>query len=173
MTSIDESEFKSTMRQLASGVTIITVCGADCGKGTSSGVHAMTATAFMPLSMTPPLILIAIEKRNDTHDMIANSGCFGVTLLSEQQITLSNRYARKDPDRYRFDDIKCFKGPNGGLFFEGCAAAIEAQVQEKVDAGDHTIFIGRIVWLKAEKEVKPLVYYQGKYQKLTPVETHA
>ena len=53
-----QKELKDVFSQLAAGVTLITI-------GSEESPHAMTATAFMPLSLDPPLILVAIEKKNE------------------------------------------------------------------------------------------------------------
>ena len=48
-----DKDLKDVFSQLAAGVTLITIENA-------GSHHAMTATAFMPLSVDPPLVLVAI-----------------------------------------------------------------------------------------------------------------
>ena len=152
--------FKDVCSQLAAGVTIITTKNPD----SKSGFHAMTATAFMPLSLAPPLILVAIEKKNETHGFFNRSkSVFGVSLLAEDHSEISTRYASKDPSRYGFEGIDTFTGPSGSVLVSGCAAAIEAEISDMHDAGDHSIFIGKVGWLEAFADKKPLVYWQREY----------
>ena len=156
-----DKELKDVFSQLAAGVTLITIENA-------GSHHAMTATAFMPLSVDPPLVLVAIEKQNETHKLFcSNKKVFGVSLLSADQQGISNRYAKKDPDRYHFESVETFTGPAGSVLISGCSAAVEAELSKEYDAGDHTIFIGKISWAEAYVENRPLVYWQRGYHHLT------
>ena len=88
-----DKDLKDVFSQLAAGVTLITI-------ENGGSHHAMTATAFMPLSIDPPLVLVAIEKKNETHKLFCSSkNSFGISLLSANQQGISDRYAKKDPDR--------------------------------------------------------------------------
>jgi hypothetical protein len=87
----------------------------------------MAAAAFVHLSRYPPLMMPGIGKYNDTRDMILDAGCFDVSVLSEQQIPLSNRYAGSDPDRYRFMTSSAFASKAKTT---GCSARV-AQPQSK------------------------------------------
>ena len=157
------NQFKDVCSQLAAGVTVVTAKNPE----SKSGFHAMTATAFMPLSLAPPLILVAIEKKNETH-VLFNRGdrVFGVSLLAENHSEISTRYAGKDPSRYGFEGIDTFFGPSGSVLVSGCAAAIEAEISDVHDAGDHSIFVGKVDWLEAFEDKKPLVYWQREYYSL-------
>ena len=155
--------FKDVCSQLAAGVTVITVKNPN----SKSGFHAMTATAFMPLSLAPPLILVAIEKKNETHEFFnRGNSVFGVSLLAENHSGISTRYASKEPSRYGFEGVDTFSGPSGSVLVSGCAAAIEAEISDIHDAGDHSIFIGKVNWLEAFVVKKPLVYWQREYYSL-------
>lgn len=56
------------------------------------------------------------------------------------------------------------------MLLSGCAAVIEAERVETIDAGDHTIFIARIAWAQVQGSVEPLVYFRGAYQRLQPLQ---
>ncbi len=157
---IDASLFRATMRQLATGVAVITV------RTREGRLHAMTATSFTPVSLEPPLLLICINRGGDTDAALADADGFGLTLLSEDQAELSTRFAGKGPERYRFDDLPLRRGPGGGAFLDGGAAFIEATLQERIVAGDHTLCLGRIDWATAFPERRPLVHHQGAYHRL-------
>lgn len=159
---INADLFRQTMRQFASGISVITT-------GKLPQVHGMTATSVTSLSMDPPLILVCIHRSNDTHRILAAGGHFGVNILSEGQVSLSNRFASKGETRYSFEDLDLFEGPHGATFFQGCAAAVEAEVCNAFDGGDHTIYVGRVVWASADPVRSPLVHYQGTYNRLEPL----
>ena len=159
---IDRDLFRKTMRQWAAGVTVITV-------GEPGRTHAMTANSFTSLSCTPPLMLFCVDKGNDTHKLVKIGAMVGINLLSEGQMNLSARFATKTSARYQFDDLDWSAGPNGTTLFRDCAAVMEATVAQAYDAGDHTIFIGEILWADSHSGKKPLVYSQGGYARLSPI----
>jgi flavin reductase (DIM6/NTAB) family NADH-FMN oxidoreductase RutF len=156
---IEPDMFRKTMRQLASGVFVVTT-------RLGERPHATTATAFLPLSAEPPLVLLCIHADSDTHRALSQTSHFGVNALSRSQAALSRRFASKAPDRYRVDDVPRFFGPSGALFLKGSAAHIEAETVSTTAGGDHTIFIGKVVWAQADPRLAPLVYHQGDHHGL-------
>lgn len=159
---IDGDLFRKTMRQWAAGVTVMTV-------GEHDQVHGMTANSFTSVSCAPPLVLFCIGRNNDTRQMLKIGTTIGVNLLSESQVGLSTRFATKNGDRNRFDDLKWFKGPHGTTLFSDCAAVMEVEVSSFYEEGDHTIFIGKILWAEPDVSKRPLVYSQGGYVRVDPI----
>jgi len=163
---IDSTAFKKTMRQLASGVFVITT-------RLDERPHATTATAFLPLSADPPLVLVCMHRDSDTHRALAQAPRFGINMLSSLQASLSTRFAGKTIERYRFDDIPQFEGPHRSVFFHDSVAHIEVETESTLAGGDHTIFIGRVTWLQADSKLPPLVYHRGSHHVLQPLEAMA
>lgn len=156
---ISNELFCQTMRQLASGVAVITV-------ETDGQLHAMTATSFTSVSAEPPLALVCIKRGSDTDRRVARSGRIGISLLNRTQQAISNRYAWKTPDRDRFDDLDTRRCPGGALVFQDCAAVMEAVVTESHATGDHTLYIVQIEHAYVDEQVVPLLYWQGSYVEL-------
>jgi flavin reductase (DIM6/NTAB) family NADH-FMN oxidoreductase RutF len=152
--------FRTTMRQFASGVFVITT-------QLEGRLHATTATAFLPLSAEPPLVLVCLHRDSDTHRALAQAPRFGINMLANSQAALSTRFAGKTPDRYRFDDVPRFLGPHGATFFKGGAAYVEVETETSTAGGDHTIFVGLVTWLQSDPNLSPLVYHQGAHHELT------
>ncbi len=156
---IEPDTFRKTMRQLASGVFVVTT-------RLNDRLHATTATAFLPLSAEPPLVLLCIHQDSDTHRALSQTPHFGVNVLSRSQAALSRRFASKAPERYRLDDVPRFLGPNGVLFLKDSSAHIEVQTVSTTAGGDHTIFIGKVVWAQSDPNLAPLIYHQGDHHGL-------
>ena len=157
---VDAAAFRKTMRHLASGVFVITT-------HVEGRLHATTATAFLPLSAEPPLVLVCVHRDSETHRALSHAKHFGVNLLSQAQMELSTRFSTKTPARYAFSDVPQFLGPAGSTFFEGSAAHVEVATESTTEGGDHTIFIGRVTWAQSNPAVTPLVYHQGGHHTLT------
>lgn len=160
---IEPDTFRKTMRQLASGVFVVTT-------RLNERLHATTATAFLPLSAEPPLVLLCIHQDSDTHKALSQAPRFGVNVLSQSQAALSRRFASKTPERYRLDDVPRVLGPSGSVFFKGCAAHIEVETVSTQAGGDHTIFIGKVTWTHTDSRERPLVYHQGDHHGLATLQ---
>jgi flavin reductase len=159
---IDTELFRKTMRQWAAGVTVITLEEA-------TQIHGMTANSFTSVSCSPPLVLFCVGLTNDTHKLLQIGSTIGINLLSESQLDLSMRFAAKKTDRYRFDDLKLYRGSNGALLFPDCAAVMEATILQAHAAGDHSIFISQLLSAVSDNAKNPLVYSQGRYARLSSI----
>lgn len=155
--------FRKAMRQFASGVFVITT-------RLDGRLHATTATAFLPLSAEPPLVLVCMHNDSQTHRALSERPNFGINMLAQHQSALSTRFAGKSLDRYRLDDVPHFHGPNGSIFFTGAAAHFEVETQSTTAGGDHTIFISRVTWASADHGVTPLLYHQAGHHALAPLD---
>lgn len=153
MEPIDPLRFRSIMRTLVSTVTVITT-------SRQGGIHGMTATAFASVSADPPTVLIVLNKTTRTHPLISASGRFAVNLLAEDQVELGNRFAGKHETP--FDGIAHELSAHGIPLLAGALAALECETVQEVDAGTHTIFIGRVL-SGARSEAAPLAYHDGRY----------
>ncbi len=155
-TKVDPHLFRKTMGAFATGVTIVTV-------DTGGAVHAMTANAFMSGSLEPPLCVVSIAKRAHTHAMVLDAGRFGVNVLGADQQDLALYFAgKKSLDvEARFETIG-----NVPMLLD-CAARLGARVTSQCDCGDHTLFIGAIIFMEANDR-PPLLYYRGAFGALAP-----
>jgi flavin reductase len=150
-TKIDPHLFRRTMGAFASGVAVITV---DDGDAT----HGMTANAFMSGSLEPPLCVVSIAKRAHTHAMVQNTGRFGVNVLGVDQQDLALYFAGKKS----LDVEARFETVEGVPMLRDCAARIGARVANQCDCGDHTLFIGAILFMDANDR-PPLLYHRSAF----------
>jgi len=153
---IDDAQFKLAMSYFASGVTVVTT--EHDGKP-----FGMTVAAFSSLSLHPPLVLICIEKTVKSHDAIAGAGKFGVSILNSKQTDISNRFASRAEDKFAGTEI--VRGELGVPLIGGAIMRLECRVSEKLEGGDHTIFVGEVVEANTE-EGEPLVYFRSGYREI-------
>src|SRR6187401_3458702 len=124
--AVEDAQFKLAMSHFASGVTIVTTVH----EGTQFG---MTVASFASLSLHPPLVLICIEKSVKTHDAIAASGRFGVSILAAEQAEVSNRFASRRDDK--FEGIAVQNGMLGVPLIDGAITTLECNVKERLPGG--------------------------------------
>ncbi len=165
---MDPKRFKLALGHFLSGVTVVTAGSAAPSDG--SGWHGMTASAFVSVSMDPPLVLVAVQKKAHMHTILASDGgrAFAVSVLAAGQDKVSNHYAGwKDPAFTPEIVLDRFRTP----VIAGALAWLDLDLEQAVDAGDHTLYIGRIVDLDvadpAPADGLPLAYYRGKYGKFS------
>jgi flavin reductase (DIM6/NTAB) family NADH-FMN oxidoreductase RutF len=149
------------MRNWTTGVTLVTANDAD-------GPHGMTVSSFTSVSLEPPRVLVSLERNARTHRMVETSRAFGVSILSETQRDLAERFAgRIDDGEDRFADLEYGLTPNGVPFVLGSLAFLECRVVEAHPAATHTLFIGDVMGGRQLEDSSPLVYFHRDYHRLT------
>lgn len=151
--------FRKTLGQFATGVTIITTLD---GAGAPVGV---TASSFNSVSMDPPLILWSLAKDALSLGAYQDSGAFNVHVLSIEQDDLSNLFARRGADK--FAGLDFVPGVNGMPLLADCAATFQCQTRHQYDGGDHYIFVGEVLACESSDR-PPLVYHGGQYAAALP-----
>lgn len=112
-------------------------------------------------------MLVSLERKTRTHQMVSECGLFAVALLAEDQEDLSNRFAGLIPDEHdRFRGVTYSSTPNGCPFPVGCLAYLDCEVTATLDAGTHTVFIGLVQSGEVLRQAPPLVYYNRAYRQL-------
>lgn len=123
----------------------------------------MTANAVTSLSLDPPLVLVAVDKRAQMHGHLSVSKCFTINILSDAQQELSQRFAMRGPKETA--DLKVSQAVTGAPLLNDALAWLDCRLKETLPGGDHDIFIGEIV-AGDVREGRPLLYYCGKYRNL-------
>ena len=150
-------ELRRACGQFATGVTIVTVQDGD-------GVRGMTANSFTSVSLDPPLVLVSIDLKNRTHDLVRAQGRFAVNVLAQAHQAWSDRFAGRHGDlQHQFDDVPHHL-VDGLPVLDGVAAALVCTVTAVYPAGDHTLFVGEVVGAETGRVTPGLVYLDGTYR---------
>ena len=154
---IDRGELRRVMGHFATGVTVITTRDVD-GKP-----YGLTANALCSVSLTPPLLLVCVDKGAESHPAFERSRRFAVNVLALGHEELSRRFAVSGGDK--FVDVPHRFGTTGVPLLEDVLAVVECRVVAVHEAGDHTIYIGEVEHLEAS-EGDPLLFFRGQYRRL-------
>ena len=149
--------------EFAESVTVVTV--EKDGKP-----NAMTAAWVVPVSHRPPLVVVHIAPQRYTHDIIMETKEFGLSILADDQVDVSQHAGtvsgrRKD----KFSGELMRPKPSkiiGAPVIDGCAVTMECKLEKAISMGDHTIFVGRVVALDKDPRKRPLVLHKGVYYRL-------
>ena len=125
----------------------------------------------MQVTDTPKRITIAVNKANLTHDMVLNTGCFNISILStEAPFTLFQRFGfHTGRDTDKFAGFEALARSENGVYYltEYANAFLSAKVTETVDCGTHTLFIADVTEAKVLNNV-PSVTYQYYFDHIKP-----
>ncbi len=162
--AIDSNVLRATMRQWATGVTVVTTVA----EGEYAG---MTVSSFTSVSLEPPTVLVCLNKQSYCHAVVERSGVYAVSMLGQGQDWLSNRFAGLDPSvTDRFADLDFSTAVTGSPLLPDAIAWLDCQVVSTHETTTHTIFIAEVVYAHVDPEKQPLVYHNRSYHVLTSVE---
>ncbi len=136
MNKMDLRELRNAFSTFITGVTVVTTRQAD---GTPRG---FTANSFSSVSLDPPLLSVCIGKSADSLATFNRADGFAINILSEQQAEISGLFASKRKDK--FEIAKWHNGPAGHPVLEEVCAWFDCKVEQRIDAGDHVMLIGRV-----------------------------
>lgn len=120
---------------------------------------------------TPKRISVVVNKENYTHDIIADTGVFNVSVLStDAPFDLFKHFgfsSGRDTDKFGSFEHAA-RSENGILYLDTFANAfISAKVIEKIDCGTHTVFIADVTEAKVISEA-PSVTYEYYFEHIKP-----
>jgi flavin reductase (DIM6/NTAB) family NADH-FMN oxidoreductase RutF len=133
-------------RQFITNVGLITSDG-------PFGPDVMTAEWTHHISYSPSLIAVNVRGEDATAYNIIESKEFGVNLGDVDKVGVLKGM---DVMFYNGNKIKT-------LMVSGCAMNAECKLQRHEEIGDHIMFIGEVVEISADENVRPLIYHNGKY----------
>jgi flavin reductase (DIM6/NTAB) family NADH-FMN oxidoreductase RutF len=144
----------------ATGVTLVMVADGRDDIGT-------TVSAFCPVSLSPPLVLISLIAGSYPAEVLGRAGRFAVTVLAEGQRALAGRFAAagRPGARLLLDGVPHRRGPaSGALIPDGGLAALECEAAQRLPAGDHLLVIASVLAVPYLAEAgQPLVRFAGRY----------
>jgi flavin reductase (DIM6/NTAB) family NADH-FMN oxidoreductase RutF len=152
--AIDPGELRRALGTFATGVTVVTTID---GEGAPRG---FTANSFTSVSLDPPLILVCLAKTAASCPVFEAAESFAINILAEDQKEVSAAFASRGLDR--FASVGWSGRATGSPVLDGVVAWLDCHMHEVVDAGDHTILIGRIVAYDYTAS-SPLGFCRGAY----------
>jgi flavin reductase (DIM6/NTAB) family NADH-FMN oxidoreductase RutF len=150
----DPRDLRQAFGRFATGVTVVTFRLAD---GRRVG---LTANSFASVSLDPPLVSWNYRRASPHLEAVLACRHFLVHVLAADQRDLSQRMARPAEDK--FAGLPLQDGLGGTPRIPGSLATFECDMWKTVDAGDHVIFLGKVVRYE-HADGEPLVFVNGRY----------
>jgi len=136
-----------------SGVTIV---AARAG----GRLHGMTVSAFVPVSLEPPLLLVSLGADAPVLSAIEEAGRFVVNVLAASQRGLATRFA----DRFPVGAAPF--AAEGDPVLAGALASFSCTLEDVRPAGDHRLVLGRIEGIGLGDDAGPLGYFAREYRRV-------
>ncbi len=158
--SLDPAAFREAMARFASGVTVVTA------RDPEHGLVGFTASAFASLSLTPPLVAVCLDRRNDSFPAFRDATHIAISMLAKDQADVARRFATRGADK--FGGGPTIEGEVTRLpLVPGAIAQLECRMHSQLDGGDHLILVGEV--LRAVSfDAEPLVHFRRKYGEFVP-----
>jgi flavin reductase (DIM6/NTAB) family NADH-FMN oxidoreductase RutF/DNA-binding MarR family transcriptional regulator len=153
--TINVKDFRRALSQFPTGVTVITTVDSD---GKPIGV---TASSFNSVSVNPALVLWSIDKSAFSLESFEKSEYFAVNVLSQDQVSTSNRFAGRGEDK--FNGVIYNQGAGACPLFKGSVAQFECKTWAVYEGGDHLILVGEVIKYEFDDAKSPLVFSRGSY----------
>ena len=154
---LDPTSLRAALGGFATGVTIVT-CRAASGEPVG-----LTVNSFAALSLAPPMVLWSLRLASPSLAAFDAATHFAINVLAEAQVDLSRRFAAVLPAK--FDEGLWGQGVQGVPVLAGCAATFECERASQQVAGDHRLYLGRVI-AASSQALSPLVYHSGRYHLL-------
>ncbi|CAN5612077.1 flavin reductase family protein [soil metagenome] len=158
--AVESAEFRRILGHWTTGVAVVSTVTED------GAPRGLTASAVASVSLQPPLVLVCVERRADTHEYISSAGFFSISILPQSAERIARRFAGDATDA-KFDGIAYHSEATGAPVLDDALAWIDCRVRFVHDGGDHTIFVGEVLAGDA-REGEPLVYYRSGFNRLLP-----
>ncbi|MEO0246605.1 MAG: flavin reductase family protein [candidate division WOR-3 bacterium] len=119
--------------------------------------NACTTAWSMPVSINPPLVAIALNKRHKTSANIEKTGEFIINIPDFSQLGLVEKCG--DISGWKINKFKEFQIQSTNAEkvrpprIAGCPGYIECKLYAKYEGGDHFIFVGEIVHAEVDENL--------------------
>lgn len=155
--TIDPLALRDVLGQFATGVTIITTLG---DNGAPVG---LAANSFSSVSLDPPLILWSLALKAPSLSAFRTHPSFAINILCDQSKDLALNFSRPSDDKFAGVDWQ--PGLNGVPVLQQASAVLECETVDRIPAGDHEIYLGRVCRISKDEKT-PLLFYKGQFARI-------
>ena len=136
---MEEQTRSEILKTIPYGFYITGVVGSD---GEANG---FTTCWVSQVSFYPQQVIVAVQKDQHTHDLIEQGGVFSLNFLDTEQEDLARKFTEPlENSEGTVGGSPYSTGETGAPLFEEAFAHLECRVIDKLEAGDHTVYLGEV-----------------------------
>lgn len=156
--SAEPSTFRTLMRRVPSPVVVVTAQGRTEARGITIG-------SFSSVALEPPLVSFNVGRQSQMFNVMKHCERFAVHVLGEGQAHLAKQFAVPDlsgPEQ--FESVPHVRDAHGTPILEGGSAVFYCTPHDSLPAGDHVLYIGRVVEVEERPDQGSVLYYKSSYR---------
>lgn len=127
-------DFRDVMAGVCTPVAVVTTA-------TDGVPHGTTVSAFASLSLAPPMVMVALDRRSDLLARLRTGSPLGLTVLAGGESGLAQVFARKGADKFAG---VAWTLEDGAPRLAGAGGWLGCTVQDLVPGGDHVIVLAEV-----------------------------
>jgi len=156
----EDAELRRLFGRFPTGVTAL--CAMDQDKPLG-----MTASAFVAISLNPPLVSVCIKHGSGTWRQLRTRERVGISFLGNGHAATARQLAQRSDDR--FQGLEYEVTSEGAAFLANATAWLECSVEKEIAAGDHDIVLFRLHRSAVADGIMPLVFHSSDFHTLAPI----
>lgn len=158
---VNRSNGKAVLGRMPYGLYIL-------GSVNGDRIAAIVANWVLQVSFHPQLVAVSVEQDSHMRRHIETSGVFSVNILPAGGKDLAQVFLKSnEPIADRIQGRKFRRALHGSPFLLDALACVECKVVQRMEAGDHIIFVGEVVDAVTHREGEALTLRETgwSYQK--------
>jgi len=137
--TMNEDAKKTALRMIPYGLYVLTA------EGKSGAVAAATVNWVTQASFSPPLVVLGVKADSGAHAIIKETGQFALNVLGKGQQSLAYNFFKSHERQGDTVGGEPFERSPGGVpILINTPAWLECRLVEKVERGDHSVFVGEV-----------------------------
>jgi flavin reductase (DIM6/NTAB) family NADH-FMN oxidoreductase RutF len=110
--------------------------------------NGMTLNWATQLSFDPKWMGVSVEREAFTHELIEAGGCFALSIIDREDRAIVRKFTKPvevDLDGKTLNGFPYVERVTGAPVLAQAVAFVDCELRERVETGDHTLFVGEIV----------------------------
>lgn len=130
-------------------------------------VRAMTADSFTTVSLDPLLVLVAVHRGGQMHDVLTAADGFGLSILGAHQERVAGHFADsgRSSGWAQFANVPWWPAPTSRApLLHESLGWLDCRIYDVLPGGDHVLVLGEVMHACLGARHAPLVRCDGAYR---------
>jgi flavin reductase (DIM6/NTAB) family NADH-FMN oxidoreductase RutF len=110
--------------------------------------NGMTINWVTQMSFAPKLIGVGVEKTALTHELVEAGGCFSLCVIDREDRSIVRKFTKPvevDLEARTLNGFPFVEAVTGAPILSQSVAFVDCRTTDRVEAGNHTLFVGEVV----------------------------
>jgi flavin reductase (DIM6/NTAB) family NADH-FMN oxidoreductase RutF len=145
------------LKEITNGIYVLTVRHGEIR-------HGMSSSWVTQVSGEPPFVMASVDRRHFSQGLIRAARRFGLNVIGRRSRPVEDFFyspaAKAENNLGRFAILEA---PSGVPLLGDALAGFDCAVVDERDAGDHTLFVGHVEWVRRGPADSPLTTLDLEY----------